>query len=395
MTYLWRIAVGAVALAALGVQASSGLAQAPQAGAKEGTAWVYVGTYTNGKSEGIYLLEMNLATGELTPRGVAAKVKNPSFLAIHPNRRFLYAVNEIADFEGKPAGGVAAFAIDAKTGMLTLLNQQPSGGPGPCHVVVDPSGKNVLVANYGGGSVASLPIDEEGRLEPAASVIQHQGASVNPSRQKEPHAHSINLDAKGRFAFAADLGVDKIFVYKFDAEKGTLTPNDPPSAGVEPGSGPRHFAFHPQGKYAYVINEMSLTVTAFKYDAERGVLSAIQTISTLPPNTKGQGLSTAEVVVHPSGKFLYGSNRGHDTIAVFSIDESTGKLTRVENEPTQGRTPRNFAVDPTGKWLLAENQGSDTIVVFRVNPQTGELDATGARVEVPSPVCVRFLRVGG
>jgi 6-phosphogluconolactonase len=239
--------------------------------------------------------------------------------------------------------------------------------------------------------VACLPIDEEGRLEPPSSTIQHTGSSVNPNRQKEPHAHSINLDPAGRFAFAADLGVDKIFIYKFDAAKGTLTPNDPPSAAVEPGSGPRHFAFHPSGKFTYVINEITLTVTAFSYDSARGVLTPIETVSTLPPDAKGQGFSTAEVVAHPSGKFLYGSNRGHDTIAAFAVDQKTGKLTRIENEPTQGKTPRNFAIDPTGRWLLAENQGSDTIVVFTINQETGELDASGVKVDVPSPVCVRFL----
>jgi 6-phosphogluconolactonase len=360
--------------------------------AEGGSAFVYVGTYTSGKSEGIYVMEMNLATGELGEPALAAKANSPSFLAIHPNRRFLYAVTESSNFQGKPTGAVGAFAIDEKSGKLTLLNQQPSAGAGPCHLIVDPAGKNVLVANYGGGSVACLPIDEEGRLEPPSATIQHTGSSVNPSRQKEPHAHSINLDPAGRFAFAADLGVDKVFIYKFDPAKGSLTPNDPPSASVEPGSGPRHFAFHPSGKYAYVINEITLTVTAFAYDAERGALTPIETVSTLPPDAKGQGFSTAEVVAHPSGKFLYGSNRGHDTIAAFAIDQSSGKLTRIENEPTQGKTPRNFAIDPTGRWLLAENQGSDTIVVFRINQETGELDATGVKVDAPSPVCVRFLR---
>jgi 6-phosphogluconolactonase len=377
--------------AAVGWKSTAQAQATKKEGAKGGTARVYVGTYTNGKSEGIYLLEMNLATGELADRGLAAKANSPSFVAIHPNRQFLYAVTESSNFQGKPTGAVGAFAIDEGSGKLTLLNQQPSGGAGPCHLIVDPSGKNVLVANYGGGSVACLPIDEEGRLEPPSSTIQHTGSSVNPNRQKEPHAHSINLDPAGRFAFAADLGVDKIFIYKFDAAKGTLTPNDPPSAAVEPGSGPRHFAFHPSGKFTYVINEITLTVTAFSYDSARGALTPIETTSTLPPDAKGQGFSTAEVVAHPSGKFLYGSNRGHDTIAAFAVDQKTGKLTRIENEPTQGKTPRNFAIDPTGRWLLAENQGSDTIVVFAINQETGELDASGVKVDVPSPVCVRFL----
>jgi 6-phosphogluconolactonase len=363
----------------------------PVAGAED--LLLYVGTYTRGKSEGIYRLTMNSETGELTLRGVAAKLDSPSFLAIHPNRGYLYAVNEISDLNGRKTGGVSALAIEPFDGSLTLLNQQPSGGAGPCHLVVDPSGKNVLVANYGGGSVASLPIQSDGQLSAPASVIQHTGSSVNPNRQKEPHAHSINLDEVGRFAFAADLGVDKIFVYRFDAESGKLTPHDPPAATVAPGSGPRHFAFHPSGKFAYVINEMLLTVTAFAYDPKHGALQEIQTISTLPPNTEiqGKGYSTAEVVAHPSGKFLYGSNRGHDTITAFAIDSQTGKLTRIENEPTQGRTPRNFALDPTGRWLLAENQDSGTIVVFAIDPNTGELNATGAKAEVPNPVCIRFV----
>lgn len=353
----------------------------------------YVGTYTRGSSEGIYQFEFDPATGKATAPTLAAKTTNPSFLAIHPNRRFLYAVGEISDFGGKRVGAVSAFAIDPASGQLTLLNQQPSGGAGPCHVVVDREGKNVLVANYGGGSVAVLPITEEGGLKEPSSVVQHTGSSVNPARQKEPHAHSINLDPAGRFAFVADLGVDKIFVYRFDAENGKLTPNDSPAARVAPGSGPRHFAFHPSGKYAYVINEMLLTTTAFAYDAERGELTEIATVSTLPPETEieGQGYSTAEIVAHPSGKFLYGSNRGHNTIAVYSLDAQTGKPTLLENESTQGRTPRNFAVDPTGQWLFAENQDSDTIVVLRIDPKTGELDPSGVKINVPSPVCVRFM----
>ncbi|MBI3465189.1 MAG: lactonase family protein, partial [Planctomycetes bacterium] len=327
----------------------------------------YVGTYTSGKSEGIYIYRMDLATGAMTRVGVATGVKNPSFLAIHPNRRFLYSVSEIADLDGKKTGGVTGFAIDSETGKLTMLNAQPSEGAGPCHLVVDRTGKSVLVANYGGGSVAALPIGEDGRLGKATAAIQHKGSSVNPGRQEAPHAHSINVDPTNRFAVAADLGLDKVLVYRLDAAKGTLEPNAPPSASVAPGAGPRHFAFHTNGRYAYVINEMHCTVTAFSYDAERGVLKEIQTLTTLPHEVR-EGYSTAEVQVHPSGKFLYGSNRGHDSIAIFSIDPSSGKLTAVGHQPTGGKTPRNFAIDPTGQFLLAENQGSDTIVVFRIDP---------------------------
>ncbi|MBI2481594.1 MAG: lactonase family protein [Planctomycetia bacterium] len=354
---------------------------------------VYVGTYTRGgKSQGIYTLKLNMKTGTLTQVGVTGGVVNPSFLAIHPSNKFLYAVGEISEFDGKPTGGVTAFAINPKDGSLTKLNEKSSGGAGPCYVVVDATGKNVLVANYGGGSVASLPIKSDGTLEDASAFIQHQGSSVNEQRQSGPHGHSINLSPDNKFAFAADLGLDKILIYAFDAEQGQLTPHTQAAADIKPGSGPRHFAFHPSGKYAYVINEMALTVTAFKYDAEHGVLKTLQTISTIPDADRSQpGLSTAEVRVHPSGKFLYGSNRGHDTIAAFSINQDTGELTYIENEPTQGKTPRNFFIDPTGTYLLAENQATDSIVVFRINQDTGNLEPTGNRIEVPAPVCIRMI----
>ncbi|HJS09091.1 MAG TPA: lactonase family protein, partial [Pirellulales bacterium] len=250
----------------------------------------------------------------------------------------------------------------------------------------------VLVANYGGGSVAVLPIDKDGRLRPASSFVQHKGSSVNPKRQEAPHAHSINVDPAGAFAVVADLGLDKVLVYRFDAAAGTLTANDPPHATVSPGAGPRHFAFHPSGRFAYVINEMNSTVTAFAYDAKKGTLSEIDTKSTLPGPQ--QGNSTAEVQVHPSGKFLYGSNRGHNSLAIFRIDEKTGALTAAGHQLTGGRTPRNFGIDPTGKFVLAANQGSDSVVVFRVDQETGKLEETGQSIKVPTPVCVKFLPVG-
>ncbi len=350
---------------------------------------VYVGTYTRGDSEGIYHYRMELATGKLTPAGVTSGVVNPSFLAIHPSRRFLYAVNEISNFEGKKCGGVGAFAIDPKSGALTLLNQQPSGGRGPCHLVVDKRGKNVLVANYSSGSACVLPIDEKGHLGEQTAFVQHEGSSVNPRRQKGPHAHSINLDPANRFAFVADLGLDKVLVYRFDSTSGSLQPNDPPFASVAPGAGPRHFAFHPDGKSAYVINELASTVTAFSYDNDRGTLKSIQTISTLPKEFAGDS-TTAEVQVHPSGKFLYGSNRGHDSIAVFKIAPESGRLRYVSNRSTQGKTPRNFGIDPTGRYLLAANQATDTVVVFGIDPATGDLTPTGEVVNVPTPVCVKM-----
>jgi len=353
---------------------------------------VYVGTYTGGKagSEGIYLLELDPATGVLTSKGLAGKVVSPSFLAIHPNRKFLYSVNEVGDFGGKPSGAVTAFAIDDATGTLKQLNQQSSVGSGPCHLTVDATGKNVLVANYGSGSVAVLPIADDGSLKPASCFIQHTGKGADPSRQESPHAHSINLDAANKFAFAADLGLDKVFIYAFDPVAGTLTPNATPFGKVAPKSGPRHFAFHPRGKFAYVINEMGNTVTAFAYDPAAGSLDEIQSISTLPADFNGTSY-TADVQVHPSGKFLYGSNRGHDSIAAFAIDEKTGKLTFLEAESTRGKNPRNFAMDPTGAFLFAENQDTDSIVAFKIDQATGKLEPTGAKIAVPMPVCIKMI----
>jgi 6-phosphogluconolactonase len=354
---------------------------------------VYLGTYTGGESEGIYVQRLNMATGALTPVSVAKEVVNPSFLAIHPSKKFLFAVNEVATFDGKQSGAVSAFAIDQTTGALSFINQRASLGGAPCHIVVDKSGRNVLVANYSGGSVSSLPIGEEGRLGEATGFVKHAGSSVNPNRQEGPHAHSINLDAANRFAFAADLGLDQVIVYAFDPEGGTLRAAAEP-ATVAPGAGPRHFAFHPSGRFAYVINELDNTVTAFAYEAENGELERTQTISTLPTDFTGR-TNTADVQVHPSGQFLYGSNRGHDSIVVFRIDAESGRLTVVEHESTQGKAPRSFGIDPTGTFLLAANQGSDTVVAFRIDPKTGALNPTGHVTKTPTPVCVKFLDLGG
>jgi 6-phosphogluconolactonase len=356
---------------------------------------VYFGTYTGPKSQGIYVSRLDPATGELSVPELAAPVTSPSFVAIHPSRRFLYAVNEVGSFQGKRTGAVTAFAIEPATGRLTMLNQQSSGGGGPCHLNVDQTGRNVLVANYGGGSCAVLPIGKDGRLGEATAFIQHRGSSVNKQRQDGPHAHGIYLDAANRFAFVPDLGLDQVLIYQFDPNKGSLAPNDPPFASVPPGSGPRHLAFHPTGRFAYVINEMLCTVSAFTYEPERGRLSLVQTVSTLPA---GQAVlprfSTAEIEVHPGGRFLYGSNRGHDTLAVFALDPQTGHLSLLQNEPTQGKTPRGFGIDPTGRWLVAANQDSDNVVVFQIDGDTGRLSSTGRSVAVGLPVCVRFMGPG-
>ncbi|MBI2824078.1 MAG: lactonase family protein [Planctomycetia bacterium] len=354
---------------------------------------VYVGTYTGGKSEGIYCCRLDPATGAIERLGVTADVKNPSFLAIDPAKRFLYAVSEVADADGN-TGAVTAFAIERPSGRLTKLNHQSSAGAGPCHLVVDREGKNVLVANYGSGSAAVLPAGPDGRLAHASSKVQHVGTSVNRERQEAPHAHSINLDPGGRYAFVADLGLDKVLVYRFDPAAGKLTANDPPAASVAPGSGPRHFAFHPSGRFAYVINEMASTVTAMKYDPAHGTLTELHTVTTLPPAFWDSN-TTAEVQVHPSGRFLYGSNRGHDSIAIFAIDADTGRLSPIGHQPTGGRTPRNFGIDPDGKFLLAANQDSGTIKVFRIDPATGKLAPTGHSIEIPMPVCVKFIKPAG
>ncbi len=349
---------------------------------------VYIGTYTKTEDQGIHWLKLDMESGKLTPVGKLAGQKNPSFLAIHPNKKFLYAVNEIGNYKGEKAGGVSAYSIDPKTGALTFLNQQSSKGGAPCHLVLDASGRNVLVANYTGGSVASLPISRKGRLRKASSFIQHEGSSVLKPRQAAPHGHSINVSPDNKFAVAADLGLDKVLVYGFEAKGGKLTPAG--FAKVAPGAGPRHFAFHPKGKFAYVINEITLTVTAFSWDEGKGKLSELQTITTLPVE-RGKGMSTAEVQVHPGGRFLYGSNRGHNTIAVFSIDQKTGELSAVQHQSTLGKTPRNFGIDPNGKFLIAANQSSGDVFTFRINQDTGELKPTGHSVKIPMPVCVKFL----
>jgi 6-phosphogluconolactonase len=386
------------ALVAMLLSASAACAAAggtaPQVSAMPGQAKpramrVYIGTYTGPKSKGIYQMRLDLATGALSAAEVAAETTNPTFLAIHPNRRFLYAVSEVGGPKGKTDAAVSAFAIAPDTGALTFLNKQSTRGEGPCYVAVDKAGKNALAANYGSGSVCVLPIGQDGCLAEATASIQHTGSGPNPKRQQGPHAHSINLDPTGRFALAADLGLDKILIYRFDSTKGTLAPNDPAAASVAPGAGPRHLAFHPNGRFAYVINEMANTVTAFGWDASRGAFDELQSVPTLPADWQGQS-TTAEVQVHPSGRFLYGSNRGHDSIAVFAVGDD-GRLTPRGHQPTQGKNPRNFGIDPTGAWLLAANQNSDTVVVFRIDPATGGLTPTGAPAAVPSPVCVKFV----
>jgi 6-phosphogluconolactonase len=363
---------------------------APFIQAAEKSDFVYLGTYTKGLSKGIYVARFDPSTGILTKPELAAETTNPSFVAVHPTHRYLYAVGEISQFNGKKAGAVSAFKIDAATGKLTLLNQVASKGTGPCHVFVDKSGKYVLVANYGSGSAAAFAIKEDGSLGESTGCVQHEGSGPDQRRQKGPHAHSINLSPDNRFAVVADLGLDKVMIYKFDQAKGDLTPNEPPFAATPPAGGPRHFAFHPNSKFAYVINEMGNTVTAFSFDAACGALKEIQNISSLPAGFVGTNY-TAEVQVHPSGKFVYGSNRGHDSIALFSVDQATGKLTYIETVSVKGKIPRNFGIHPSGNWMIVANQDSDNIVVFKVDAATGKLTPTGQEYEVGRPVCVKFM----
>jgi 6-phosphogluconolactonase len=354
---------------------------------KPNELFLYVGTYTSGKSEGIYVYRMNQGSGELKHAATVKGISNPSFLAIDPKRRFLYAANESGEFAGRKGGGVTAFAIDRKSGALRKLNERHSPGV-PCHVSVHPSGRFVLAANYGGGNVVIYPVRADGRLGEASDVAQHAGKGADPKRQDGPHAHCVIPDAAGRYAFAPDLGIDKVMIYRVNVKNGKLVPNG--FAATKTGAGPRHFDFHPSGKFAYVINELDSTLTTFAYDKAKGALTELQTVSTLPPDFSGTNFC-ADIHVHPSGRFVYGSNRGHDSVVAFAIDQSAGKLNLIAHESTQGNWPRNFAIDPAGTFLLVANQNTDNVVAFRIDQQTGKLTATGQTAEIPAPVCLKFI----
>jgi 6-phosphogluconolactonase len=349
---------------------------------------LYVGTYTSGKSEGIYGYRMDPATGALT-RFNSFKSVNPSFLAIDRSKRYLYAVNEVGKYAGKASGGVSAFAIDRASGNLRLLNEQATQGADPCHLTIDRKKRTLLVANYTGGSIAVLPVRFDGTLAPSIDLEQHEGSGVK-EQQKGPHAHCIILDRLERHALAADLGIDKVMIYRFDQSTGKLTPAKQPWVELQAGAGPRHLTLHPNGKYVYVINELDSTLTVLKYNEVSGTLSQIETVSTLPSDFSGASFC-ADVHVSASGKFLYGSNRGHDSIVVFEIDSRTGKLKLVEHVSTGGKWPRNFTLDPTAGFLLVANQRTDNVITFLIDPHTGRLKSTGHVEEIPSPVCLKFL----
>jgi len=374
-------------LAAWALMACAGRGPVPAAPAAPRLA-VYVGTYTGGGSHGIYRFELDPFSGAWTEPVLAGESENPSFLALHPNGRLLYAVNELSDFGGAATGAVSAFVIGA-AGRLTLAGQQASGGADPCYLAVDRGGRNLLVANYSGGSVAVLPIGADGGLRPASAVRRHEGTGPNRERQGKAHAHTIVLDSAERFALAADLGSDRIFVYRYLAATGGLEPNRPGATELEPGSGPRHLAWHPSGSYVYAISELRSTVTAFRYDARGGTLEPFQVISTLPAGFSGQN-TAAEVAVSPDGRFLYASNRGDDSLAWFMIDAATGALAPAGLVPSRGRTPRLFAIEPSGRWLLAANQDSDSVVVFRLDPATGRPEPVGRPLAISKPVSVLF-----
>jgi 6-phosphogluconolactonase len=353
--------------------------------------FMYVGTYTNAGSKGIYVWRFDAAAGKFTSLGLASQSVDPSYLAAHPNGRFLYAVNEESHFQKMSNNGaVSAFAIDAATGKLKLLNQQASMGDGPCHLALDREGKCLIVANYNNGSVASYPVGNDGLLSRSVGFFQPKGSGKIPHRQDGPHAHCVAVSPDTRFALVADLGLDEVMTYRLNAATAAMEVSDPQFVKVAPGSGPRHLAFHPNGRLVYLINEMASSIITFSYDPQAGTLHELQTVSTLPKDYKGEN-DSAEIQVHPSGKFVYGSNRGHDSIAVFAVDPKAGTLTLVEDVATQGKTPRGFGIDPTGTYLVAANQQSNNMVVFRIDKTSGRLKPTGQVLDALTPVAVTFV----
>lgn len=350
---------------------------------------LYVGTYTRGASEGIYQLAYDPESGALRQVGVTP-AENPSFLATDPQRRWLYAVNELPGNRAESIGRVTSYRIHPETGALEPINDQPTHGTVPCYVSVDATGSTALVANYGSGSVAAYPIQPDGALGTATSAHQHQGTGADPRRQEGPHAHSILPDPSNRYALAADLGIDQIRIYRLDALTATLTPHEPASVPVAPGSGPRHLAFSHDSRYLYVINELSNTVMAFAYDADKGTLTHLQTIDALPAGWEGTSYC-ADLHLHPSGRWLYGSNRGHDSIVGYAVDAATGRLSLIAHWPSGGAWPRNFCIDPAGKHLLVANQNSDNVVIYAIDAESGALEATGETFTVSAPVCLLLL----
>jgi 6-phosphogluconolactonase len=359
---------------------------------------VLVGSGLSGPTRGFRLTHLNTDTGTLSPPTLAVPSDHCSFFAITPDAKHLYTTNEVSTFGGVPhMGAIAAYSLDPKTAQLTLLNQQPSGGESPAYISLDKTGHFVLVANYAGnavpgegGTIAVFAIKPDGSLGDRTGFDQHKGTGPNPSRQRQAYAHSIITDPSNKFALSADLGLDKIFVYKFDQTTGKIAPNDPPFAAVKAGSGPRHMSFHPTGKALYVAQEMGSMITAFNWDSDKGILTPIQEISMLPADFKGNS-TAAEIRVFPNGKWLYASNRGHDSIAQFAIDPVTFQLTFVGTTPSGGQTPRNFEFSPDLKWMLVANHGNNTLAAFKIDPATGKLTQSGTPLAIESPFCTRFI----
>ncbi|RDC63996.1 lactonase family protein [Adhaeribacter pallidiroseus] len=354
-----------------------------------GSYFVYVGTYAKPEQDSIFGYRLNPATGELSSQLAFKGGENPSFLTLNAKKTHLYAVNEIGNFNNAKSGAVSSFAVDAKTGQLRLLNQQATEGASPCYVSLDKTEKVALVANYSGGNVLSYPVQENGSLRKAVSNEQHQGSSIS-NRQSGPHAHCILPDPKNNFIFAVDLGLDQVLGYRLDSKNGKLTRAAQPAFQTKPGAGPRHLTFHPNGKLAFLICELNSTMTALDYNEAQGTFTEIQTLSTLPSDFTGESYC-ADVHVSPNGKFLYGSNRGHNSVVVYSINEATGQLTLVQHVSTQGNWPRNFAIDPSGRILLVANERSNDIFTFRIDPNTGQLTSTGFSAQVSKPVCLRIV----
>jgi 6-phosphogluconolactonase len=378
-----------ISLSSVALMTSQSIFQKVLAGNALSRQDFYVGNYGMGQDGGIYFYRLNTLTGEMILQEETKGIDNPSFLAIDPANRFLFAVNEVSEINGNPGGSVSSFEIDPGNGRLRLINKQPSLGEDPCHISIDRTGKFVLITNYTGGSVTIMSVFQNGNLGKYVEHVQHKGHGINPDRQSSPHPHSINLSPDNRYAFVPDLGLDQILIYRFDPETGKLSPGDTPFVSLKPGSGPRHFTFHPDGKSAYVINELGSAVTAFRYKPAAGKLKQVQTISTLPEEFTSKNYC-ADIHVHPNGRYLYGSNRGHNSIAVFSIDPLKGKLMSKGLTSTEGDYPRNFAIDPSGQFLLAANQLSNNIFSFLIKTETGELIPTGYMIEIPKPVCIKF-----
>ena len=352
------------------------------------TRVVYIGTYTGEASKGIYAFKFDDSSGALTPIGLVAETPSPSFIIASADGRFVFAVNELDKYEGAAGGSVTSFAVDKATSKLTQLSVQATKGASPCHLALDRTGRYLAVANYSGGNYSLLPVGSDGKLGPAVSVVQGDAPAADTSRPVKRNGHAVWFSADNKFLMASDLGLDRILVFQFDASTGKLTPNQPPGVSLPPGSGPRHFAVHPNGRWVFSITEKAGTIATLSWDAKAGTLKPMGTVSTTPAGVKTD--STAEIAVHPSGRFVYGSNRGHDSIAVFSVG-TDGALTPVEFESTRGQTPRNFALDPSGRWLIAANQRSSTLAVFSIDQKTGALSPISPLTTVGSPVCVLFM----